>query len=130
VVNGAESAEKPTDAELADQLTDCYNGLTALEAISLLSKAKVDSTGFAKSKRLAKMGSISLIGDEKAKEVYEASKEKVKAEMAAALDGGSPKVVAFVERYIALCSAPFEQHGTYIAERIAAEQRLRSGKNQ
>jgi len=111
-----------SDTEIAAQLVDCYNGLTAVDGIAAAVDMKIDRERLLKSKRTAARGALSLVDQAKAKEMHLASKQAVKASLSTALEEGSNGIAAFIERYTNACSKVTEQHGSYIAGRIAQHE--------
>jgi hypothetical protein len=108
-----------SDTEIAAQLVDCYNGLTAVDGIAAAVDMKIDRERLLKSKRIAARGVLSLVDQAHAKELHSASKQMVKVNLTTALEEGSSGVAAFIERYTSACSKVTDQHGSYIAGQIA-----------
>jgi hypothetical protein len=121
----AESPMPTEDSAIATKLNQCIAGLTALEGLAAVSEWQYDKDRMANAKRVARRGAISLVGEQRARELYEASREGTKAALAHAIDHGSTGIQAFVRSTVDLCTSTVESNREYLAAKIAEEQRRR-----
>ncbi len=121
----AQQLVRQSDEEIAGALMDCDAALVAMDGLSAALKLPIDRDRLIKSRTIARRGAIALVGLQSAKEKYEASRVRVKDELAQALVSGTPAVEKFVQGHIARCAAVAGANAEYIAQRIAEEQARR-----
>lgn len=73
-----------SDTEIAAQLVDCYNGLTAVDGIAAAVNINIDRERLLMSKRTAARGVLPLVDQAKAKELHSTSKQALKASLTTA----------------------------------------------